>query len=109
MGLALTEWHFYLYERHASGVDTPIADSTGLLRVLTVDSPVSPTVYSDMNGTTATQPLTFNNGRVRFWTATSVTSVDISGVTAKGHAFFYEGITPATHRIVIDPTRMVHR
>ena len=109
MGLALTEWHFYLYERHASGVDSPISDSTGVINILTENDPSEVTIYSDLNGTSASNPLTFTNGRVRFYTATSVTAVDITGLTAKGHAFFYESITPSTHRIVIDPTRMVQK
>ncbi len=109
MGLALTEWHFYLYERHASGVDSPISDSTGVINILTENDPSEVTIYSDLNGTSASNPLTFTNGKVRFYTATSVTAVDITGLTAKGHAFFYESITPSTHRIVIDPTRMVQK
>lgn len=109
MGIALTEWSFNLYERHSSGVDTEVNDSTGIINVLQENDPSEITIYSDINGTTGSNPMTFNQGRVRFWTATSTTVIDISGVTAKGHAFFYESITPATHRIVVDPTRMVHR
>jgi hypothetical protein len=108
MGLQLTEWHFYLYERHASGVDTPIADSTGVINILAADDPSEVTLYADTSGSSASNPLTFTNGRVRFYTAASVTSVDITGLTAKGHAFFYQGITPSVHRIVIDPTRVSH-
>lgn len=109
MGLALTEWHFYLYERHASGVETPINDSTGVINILTENDPSEATIYSDLNGTSASNPMTFTNGRVRFYTATSVTALDITGLTAKGHAFFYESVTPSVHRIVIDPTRMVQK
>lgn len=109
MGLALTEWHFYLYERHASGVETPIADSTGVINILTENDPSEATIYSDLNGTSASNPMTFTNGRVRFYTATSVTALDITGLTAKGHAFFYESVTPSVHRIVIDPTRMIQK
>ena len=109
MGLVYTEWAFYLYERHASGVDTPIADSTGVVNILTASDPSEVTCYADQNGTAASNPMTFTNGRVRFYTAPSVTSIDISGLTANGHAFFYQGITPSVHRIVIDPTRMLHK
>lgn len=109
MGLALQEWFFYLYERHASGVDAPINDDSGVINILTAGDPSEATCYSDVNGTAASNPMTFTDGRVRFYTSPSVTSVDISGVTANGHAFFYQGVTPSTHRIVIDPTRMVHK
>lgn len=109
MGLAMTEWSFYLYERHASGVDTPINDDSGVINILQAGDPSEVTCYSDLNGTAASNPMTFTDGRIRFWTSTSVTSIDVSGVTAAGHAFFYQSITPSTHRFVIDPTRMVHR
>lgn len=108
MGLQLTEWHFYLYERHASGVDTPIDDDAGVINILGADDPSEVTIYADANGTSGSNPMTFTNGRVRFYTAESTTSVDITGLTSKGHAFFYQGITPSTHRIVIDPTRTAH-
>jgi len=107
MGLQLTEWHFYLYERHASGVDTPINDDAGVLNVLTADDPSEVTCYSNTSGTSASNPMTFTDGKVRFYTADTVTSVDLTGLTAQGHAFFLQGVTPSTHRIVIDPTRTV--
>jgi hypothetical protein len=109
MGLVYTEWAFYLYERHASGVDTPIADSAGVINILTAGDPSEVTCYADQNGTAASNPMTFTNGRVRFYTAPSVTSIDLSGLTAVGHAFFYQSITPSVHRICIDPTKMVHK
>ena len=109
MGLQLTEWFFYLYERHASGVDTPIDDDSGVINILTADDPSEVTLYSDVNGTSASNPATFTNGKVRFYTAASTTSIDVTGCTAKGHAFFYQGLTPSVHRIVIDPTRMVQK
>lgn len=109
MGLVFTEWAFYLYERHASGVDSPIADSAGVINILVAGDPSEVTCYADQNGTAASNPMTFTNGRVRFYTSPSVTSIDISGVTAAGHAFFYQSITPSVHRILIDPTRMVHK
>lgn len=109
MGLALTEWRLQLLERHGSGVDTPIDDDSGVVNILTAGDPSEVTCYSDVNGTSASNPMTFKNGWVRFWTAPSVTSIDISGVTANGHAFFYKSFTPSMQRIMIDPTRMVHR
>ena len=108
MGLQMTEWQFQLFERHASGVDTPIDDDSGVVNILTADDPSEATIYSDVNGTAGSNPMTFTNGRVRFYTDVSVTSLDITGLTANGHAFFYQGVTPSTQRAVIDPTKTAH-
>ena len=109
MGLALTEWQFYLYDRQDSGVDTPIDDDSGVINILTADDPSEATIYADAAGAaTASNPMTFTDGKVRFWTADTVTSLDITGITAKGHAFFRQGVTPSDHRIVIQPNQMLH-
>ena len=106
MGLQLTEWSFELYERQSSGVDTPIDDDTGVINVLTADDPSEVTIYSDINGTTANNPLTFTDGRARFFTVNTVTSLDLTGLTAKGQAFFLQGVTPSNHRILVDRNEM---
>lgn len=109
MALLLTEWTLELYERQSSGVDTPIDDDSGVINILTADDPSEVTLYADVNGTAGSNPMTLTNGRVRFWTADTVTSVDVTGLTAKGHAFFVEGVTPSQHRILIDSNRMVQK
>jgi hypothetical protein len=107
MGLALREWQLYLFERQSSGVDTPIDDDAGVINILTADDPSEVTIYADGAGAaTASNPMTFTNGKVRFWTADSVSSIDVTGQTAKGHAFFVQGISESNHRIVVDPNRM---
>lgn len=81
----------------------PIDDDTGLYNVLTADDPSEITLYSDTNGTSQANPGTMTNGIIRFFTAVATTSVDISILTANGHAFFLEGITPSNHRVVVMP------
>lgn len=81
----------------------PISDSTGKIYVITPGGGAKATVYSDEGVTAATQPLTFTNGAIRFWTTGSVTTVDITGITAKGHGFFIEDLSPSQHRYVIWP------
>lgn len=108
MGLNLTEWYLELYERQLSGVDTPIDDDSGVINILTADDPSEVTIYSSAGGATGSNPMTFTDGRVRFWTADTVTSIDITGLTAKGHAFFYQGVNASQHRILIDP-RIMHQ
>ena len=85
---------------------SPIDDDTLICNVLTADDPSEVTLYSDTSGTSLANPNAagvYLNGIIRFYTANTVTSVDISVLTANGHAFFLEGITPSNHRIVVMP------
>lgn len=81
----------------------PLNDDSGKYNVLMADDPSEITLYSDTNGTSQANPGTMTDGIIRFYTANTVTSVDISILTANGHAFFLEGITPSNHRIVVMP------
>ena len=105
MGLQLTEWSIELYERQSSGVDTPIDDDTGVMNILTADDPSEVTIYADSNGTSGSNPMTCTDGRWRFFTANTVTSLDITGLTARGHSFFLQGLTPSNHRVFVDGNR----
>jgi hypothetical protein len=58
--------------------------------------------YSTKSGTSLTLPGTMSNGVIRFWTATSVTAVDITGITEYGIPFFIESLSPSQHRVDID-------
>lgn len=97
------EWQFQLFDLR---LNRPISDSTGTCQVLTASSPAKLTIYSDAQGTSATNPLTFSNGQVRFFTDVATTSADISIITANGHALFLAGVTPSTHRVNVDPDRI---
>lgn len=108
MGTTYTEWHLQLIDGRKSshGASVTIDDDTGVYDVLTAGDPARITLYSDENGTSLSAPATMSNGIMRFYTASSVTSVDITLLTANGHAFFLEDITPSNHRVVVYPDKM---
>ena len=95
-----TEWMFGLYNTRTGLI---IDDDTGKVAVLTANSPVALTIYSDDAGTSKTNPATLTNGIVRFWMADTTTSCDLSIMTAKGQAYFLEDVTPSMHRIDVNP------
>lgn len=95
-----TEYYFQLIDGRKGA---PLDDDSGVYNVLTADDPSEVTIYSDSNGTAGSNPGTMSNGIIRFFTANTVTSVDVSILTANGHAFFLEGVTPSDHRIVVMP------
>jgi hypothetical protein len=107
--LPVTEWRFHLVDSSKNtGLMPSIDDDSGKLMVLTEDTPDSPTIYSDMNGTTVTETagiavLTFSNGQVRFWTANTVTALDICGITADGRTFALNSVTPSQQVIPVNP------
>lgn len=99
MGSNYTEYHVQLVNQRTK---MSIDDDSGVCNVLTVNSPAEATIYSDDTGTAASNPLTISNGAIRFWTAATVTSVDLSILTATGHAVFVRDLTPSQHRVDID-------
>jgi hypothetical protein len=89
----------------------PINDDTGKFIVLTADSPVLAAIYTDEIGTApafvATNVAsTMTDGVIRFFTASSVESVDLSIVTAAGQSIFVAGVTPSQHRVEVDTERL---
>lgn len=107
--LLLQPWEVRLVDvSKGQGTDEYINDDSGKLFVMTEDTPDSPTIYSDQHGSTVTETagvcvLTFTNGVARFWTANTVTALDLSGITANGQAIGANSITPSNHRIPINP------
>lgn len=97
------EWKFDLFNTRTR---TYISDSTGIAVVLTDGSPVKVTIYSDDRGTTATNPITFTNGVIRFFTADTTSTIDLSVQTAAGHAFFLESAAESQHRVDVNPDLM---
>lgn len=93
-------WDLQLYNRRT---DRPYSDDTGKFTVLAAGSPTVQTAYSDDRGTSLTLPGTIAGGRIKFYLDASVTSVDISFLTADGYAQFVEDVTPSMHRIDILP------
>ena len=110
MSATYTEWQIQLIDGRKSshGASVAIDDDSGVYDVLTAGDPARITLYSDENGTSLTAPATMSNGIMRFFTAITVTSVDITVLTANGHAFFLEDITPSNHRVVVYP-ELIHQ
>jgi len=94
-----TEYYVQLINKRTKGA---IDDDTGLCNVLTASTAAEATIYSDENGTSASNPLTMTDGIIRFFTAIAITTVDLSILTASGHAVFIEALTPSQHRIDVD-------
>lgn len=104
MAANLTEWAFNLFDMRKR---KSVSDSTGLALVMTQGAPTSPTMYSDANGTiTQSNPITFSNGNIRFFTDSGTTAIDLSVVTADGQSIMLKNVGPSDHRIDIDPDRM---
>ena len=104
------EWYFQLWDAQRK---ISIDDDSAQLLVLTAGAPTAPTIYSDRNGATAVSnavrtPRSFVNGAVRFWTDPSVTSVDLSLLTAKGEAYFFEDVSYSCHRLDVNPFERDH-
>src|SRR3990172_9076744 len=94
------EWYLQLWNNR---LDQPVNDDTGLYNVLTQDDPAEITLYSDAQGSSQANPGTMTDGVIRFWTADTVTAVDISVLTANGQAYFLEDISSSNHKIVVNP------
>lgn len=107
--LPLTEWRFHLLDASKNvGLMPGIDDDSGKVIVLTEDTPDSPTIYTDPQGSTLSETagvavLTLTNGRVRFWTQNTVTALDICGITADGRTFALNSVTPSQQMIPINP------
>lgn len=100
------EWQVNLVDAR---LNRPISDSTGKFTVLTASTSTAATCYSDANGTALTLPATLSNGVARFFTDSSVTSVDFVVLSATGQARYLRGITPSNQNIRIDPEQISQR
>lgn len=106
-----TEWSFHLVDvtKNLGASQPGIDDDAGKLVVLTEDTPDSPALYSDSIGATQITEtagigvVTFTNGKIRFWTANTVTAVDLCGITADGRTFALNSVTPSQHLLPINP------
>lgn len=99
MSVSYTAYSFQLVDVRTNRA---IDDDTGQFIVYTAASPVKATVYSNEYGTALTQPGTLTNGWGQFWTASDVTSVDVTVLTSTGRAYFLKTLTPSQHRIDVD-------
>jgi len=101
--MARNQYREYYLQLINSRTMSPIDDDTGVYNVYTVSTPAEATIYSDTNGTSQANPGTISNGIIRFFTALSVESVDVSILTASGHAIFVEALTASQHRVLVNP------
>jgi len=102
MASNFVEWYIQLVDGRKM---TDIDDDAGVYNVLTEDDPAEITIYSDDRGTSGSNPGTMSNGVIQFWTDSATTAVDISVLTANGHAYFLESVSISDHRIVVMPEK----
>ena len=103
--------HFYLKLRNTRTLK-PLNDDSGDFQVMTAGSPARATIYN-ASGTQLTQEVVgtsfvsrdMTDGTIEFYTQNSVSSVDISILTAGGRAFFLKGVTASQHRVDVDPEK----
>lgn len=93
------EWRVQLINQRTGSY---INDDAGVCNVLTAGSPAEVTIYTDDRGTAASNPMTFTDGAVHFYTASTVTSVDLSILTTAGQACFVEGLTPSNQKVLVN-------
>lgn len=102
-----TEWYIKLVNTRTKKF---INDDTGVFQVFTAGAANHVAIF-DKVGAVATQEVsrvsylsqTMTDGEVRFYTARTVTTVDISVLTAGGRAYFLDNVGQNTHRIDVDP------
>lgn len=104
MGSSYTEYYVQLINARTKST---IDDDTGKYIVMTAGTPALATIYSDDQGTAPAYGATnvagtITNGVIRFFTASSVTSVDLTILTGAGQAVFVEGLTPSQHRVEVN-------
>lgn len=103
------EWYLQLYD---TVKDRPIDDDSGTYHVYTAGSPVRQVIYNAA-GTQLTQEVvgsafvgrTMTDGKIRFFTAVTCSSVDVSILSALGRAYFIKAMSPSQHRVDVDPTQ----
>lgn len=99
MSVNFTEFYVQLINKRTQ---QPIDDDSGVYNVLTAGTPAEATIYSDDKGTSGSNPGTMTDGIIQFWTDSSVTTVDVSILTASGHPAFLAGLSISQHRLEID-------
>ena len=109
MSASYREWYFQLWDAQRK---ISIDDDSAQLLVLTAGAPTAPVIYSDDKGSSVSNavrtPRSFVNGACRFWTNRDVTSVDLSLLTAKGEAYFFEDVAYSCHRLDVNPFERDH-
>jgi hypothetical protein len=92
------EWFIKLVDERNG---RPIDDDTGVANILTAGNPDEITL-TDKFGTSLANPLAFSNGELRFYTAKTVTSLDVSLLTATGYARYATSMSADEHTLKIN-------
>src|SRR3970040_541198 len=90
----------------------PLDDDSGDFQVYTAGAAARATIYNAA-GTQLTQEVVgtsfisrdMTDGTIEFYTDQSVSSVDVSILTAGGRAYFLKSLTPSQHRVDVDPEK----
>jgi hypothetical protein len=110
--MAASNFREYYLQLYNTRKDRPIDDDTGSFQVYQPATPVRQTIYNAA-GTTLTQEVvgtsflsrTMTDGRIRFFTNHTASSVDVSILTAGGRSYFLKGLTSSDHRVDVDPEK----
>lgn len=105
------EWNFNLHDVGlGQNAQSPASGGgSGWINICTAGAATSPTVYTNRQGTTSLTKTntisvtTITNGKVTFYTDTSVTSLDVSWLTSTGECGILKGVSPnTTHMLRYD-------
>lgn len=99
MSASYTEYYVQLIDARTKAA---LTDDSGVYQVLTTSTPAEATIYSNDQGTSGSNPGTITDGIITFYTAVSVTSVDITFMTSTGYPGFIAALTPSQHRFEIN-------
>jgi len=103
------EWNIVLLN---SRTKKKINDDTGVFQVYSDGIPERLQIFTAAGVDVSQQLSAFNDnygsatmtdGTLRFWTARTVSIVDVSILTAGGRAYFLDGVTQSEHRVDVDP------
>lgn len=113
--MALREWMFAIHDQ-ATGQHLRGTTATGWMYVCTAGAVSPPTIYCDPRGNVALSATAngtgvlantlavvyIADGYCRFWTETSVTSIDISWLLATGESGFAKSVTSSRHLLPVN-------
>jgi len=114
--MAKREWSFMIHDRSKGQYKEGVTTGSGWMYVCTAGAVAPPTIYSDERGSvsltsTATGhgalvnklALVFiTNGYCRFWTDSSVTSLDVTYLMSTGESGFAKGVSSSRHMLSVD-------
>lgn len=103
------EWNINLINSRTKKL---VSDSAGVFQVYSAGIPERAQIFTAAGADISQQLSAFNDdynsatmtsGTLRFWTARTISTVDVSILTAGGRAYFLDNIKQSTHRVDVDP------